>query len=138
MRKTKIICTIGPANEDEEVLEKMGHPLGKLILNYRGIAKLLNTYIDKMPAILNKKTGRIHCSFNQYGTDCIIGDSHLVTNEGVFTFKELLDDLCIEEDAYYVFKKQILNKDRQWEDSAYAIHSRAEGNQKHNKPETCL
>ena len=110
-----------PRGTGEEVLEKMGHPLGKLILNYRGIAKLLNTYIDKMPAILNKKTGRIHCSFNQYGTDCIIGDSHLVTNEGVFTFKELLDDLCIEEDAYYVFKKQILNKDRQWEESAYAI-----------------
>ena len=47
----------------------MGHPLGKLILEYRGVAKLLNTYIDKMPKILNKKTGRIHCSFNQYGTD---------------------------------------------------------------------
>lgn len=58
-----------PRGTGEEVLEKMGHPLGKLILNYRGIAKLLNTYIDKMPAILNKKTGRIHCSFNQYGTD---------------------------------------------------------------------
>lgn len=58
-----------PRGTGEEVLEKMGHPLGKLVLNYRGIAKLLNTYIDKMPAILNKKTGRIHCSFNQYGTD---------------------------------------------------------------------
>ena len=58
-----------PRGTGEEVLEKMGHPLGKLILNYRGVAKLLNTYIDKMPAIVNKKTGKIHCSFNQYGTD---------------------------------------------------------------------
>lgn len=58
-----------PRGTGEDILEKMGHPLGKLILEYRGIAKLLNTYIEKMPAILNKKTGRIHCSFNQYGTD---------------------------------------------------------------------
>lgn len=58
-----------PRGTGEEILEKMGHPLGKLILEYRGVAKLLNTYIDKMPKILNKKTGRIHCSFNQYGTD---------------------------------------------------------------------
>lgn len=58
-----------PRGTGEEILEKMGHPLGKLILDYRGIAKLLNTYIEKMPATLNKKTGRIHCSFNQYGTD---------------------------------------------------------------------
>lgn len=58
-----------PRGTGEEILEKMGHPLGKLILDYRGVAKLLNTYIDKMPNILNAKTGRIHCSFNQYGTD---------------------------------------------------------------------
>ena len=110
-----------PRGTGEEVLEKMGHPLGKLILNYRGVAKLLNTYIDKMPAIVNKKTGKIHCSFNQYGTDCIIGDSHLVTNKGVFTFKELLKNICIENGIYYEFKEQILNKDRQWENSAYGI-----------------
>ena len=58
-----------PRGTGEEILEKMGHPLGKLILEYRGIAKLLNTYIDKMPEILNKKTGRIHCSYNSYGAD---------------------------------------------------------------------
>lgn len=58
-----------PRGTGEEVLEKMGHPLGKIILEYRGVAKLINTYIDKLPNTLNKKTGRIHCSFNQYGTD---------------------------------------------------------------------
>ena len=58
-----------PRGTGEEILEKMGHPLGKLILDYRGIAKLLNTYIDKLPATLNKKTHKIHCSFNSYGTD---------------------------------------------------------------------
>ena len=38
------------------------------ILELRGIKKLLGTYIEKMPEIVNKKTGKIHCSFNQYGT----------------------------------------------------------------------
>lgn len=110
-----------PRGTGEEILEKMGHPLGKLILNYRGVAKLLNTYIDKMPAIVNKKTDRIHCSFNQYGTDCLFEDSHLVTNEGVFTLKELLQNLCKEQASYYEFKKQILNKNRHWESATYGI-----------------
>lgn len=67
--KVPSVSKKSPRGTGEEILEKMGHPLGKLILDYRGVAKLLNTYIDKMPAIVNKKTGRIHCSFNQYGTD---------------------------------------------------------------------
>lgn len=58
-----------PRGTGEDILEKMDHPLCKPILEYRGVKKLLTTYIDKMPEILNKKTGRIHCSFNQYGTD---------------------------------------------------------------------
>lgn len=110
-----------PRGTGVEEIEKLNHPLGKLILDHREVAKLLNTYIEKMPTIINKKTGRIHCSFNQYGTDCIIGNSHLVTDNGVYTFKELLDDICIEDGTYYEFKHQILNKDRQWENSAYAI-----------------
>lgn len=58
-----------PRGTGSEELEKIGHPLCKLILDYRTQAKLLSTYIDKMPEIVNKKTGRIHCSFNQYGAD---------------------------------------------------------------------
>lgn len=58
-----------PRGTGEDILKKMNHPLCKPILEYRGVKKLLTTYIDKMPEILNKKTGRIHCSFNQYGTD---------------------------------------------------------------------
>lgn len=38
------------------------------ILDLRGVKKLLSTYIDKMPAEVNKVSGKIHCSFNQYGT----------------------------------------------------------------------
>ncbi len=52
----------------EEVLVQIDHPVAKAVLEYREVVKLLGTYIDKMPAIANPKTDRIHCSFNQVGT----------------------------------------------------------------------
>ena len=58
-----------PRGTGEEILSKIDHPVAKAILEYRGIAKLLSTYIDKMPAITNPKTKRIHASFNQIGAD---------------------------------------------------------------------
>lgn len=53
----------------EEILLRIKHPLVKIILDYREIEKLLSTYIDKMAKIVNPKTGRIHCKFNQLGAD---------------------------------------------------------------------
>lgn len=53
----------------EEILLSIDHPVCKIILDYRAVAKLITTYIDKMQKIVNKNTGRIHCSFNQYGAD---------------------------------------------------------------------
>ena len=52
---------------DEETLEKMRgkHPVIEKILEYRGLKKLLSTYIDALPALINKKTNKIHTSFNQ-------------------------------------------------------------------------
>ena len=64
-----------PRGTGEPILKALNHPLSKLILDYRGAAKLVTTYIDKMPEIRNKKTGRIHCSYNQYGADCVVGDT---------------------------------------------------------------
>jgi DNA polymerase-1 len=51
------------------VLEKLAekHPLPQLILDYRGMVKLKNTYLDNLTEYLNPKTGRIHGSFNQAG-----------------------------------------------------------------------
>lgn len=49
----------------EEILEQIDEPVVKCILKYREIKKLLSTYIDKMPKVVNAKTGRIHASFNQ-------------------------------------------------------------------------
>ena len=50
-----------------EVLEKLKdlHPLPGLVLEYRKLAKLQNTYLDALPKLVNKETGRIHSSFNQ-------------------------------------------------------------------------
>lgn len=52
---------------DEETLEKMRgkHPVIEKILEYRGLKKLLSTYIDALPALINKSTNKIHTSFNQ-------------------------------------------------------------------------
>lgn len=56
-----------PRGTGEEILVRLDTPLSKAILDYRETQKLLSTYVDKMPGILNPKTGRIHCSFHQYG-----------------------------------------------------------------------
>lgn len=51
----------------EDVLEKLKdvHPIIPLILEYREMKKLLSTYIDSFPLLVNQKTGNIHASFNQ-------------------------------------------------------------------------
>ena len=41
------------------------HPIVQRILDYRGLRKLLSTYVDALPKLINKKTGKIHTSFNQ-------------------------------------------------------------------------
>lgn len=58
-----------PRGTGEDILEKLNLPICKAILEYRGIAKLLSTYIDKLPQTINAKTKRIHASFNQIGAD---------------------------------------------------------------------
>jgi DNA polymerase-1 len=57
----------GAPSTDEEVLEKLAEdfPLPKKILDYRGLAKLKNTYTDKLPRMVNPATGRVHTSFSQ-------------------------------------------------------------------------
>lgn len=56
-----------PRGTGEDVLAKVDNPVCKALLEYREIAKLVSTYIDKLPGCVNPSDGRIHCSFNQYG-----------------------------------------------------------------------
>ncbi|WP_174873578.1 DNA polymerase I [Vogesella oryzae] len=57
----------GGFSTDEEVLEKLAldFPLPKLILQYRGLAKLKSTYTDKLPTLINPHTGRVHTNYAQ-------------------------------------------------------------------------
>ena len=56
-----------PRGTGEEILRKINIPLCNLILEQRGMAKLINTYIDKLPECVSKRDGRLHAHFNQYG-----------------------------------------------------------------------
>ena len=61
MTKTKQFCT------DEEYLQSFAgeHKVVDLILEYRGLKKLLSTYVDSLPLLVNPVTGHIHTSYNQ-------------------------------------------------------------------------
>jgi DNA polymerase-1 len=57
----------GTPSTDEEVLQELAldYPLPKLLLEYRGMAKLKSTYTDKLPKMVNRNTGRVHTSYSQ-------------------------------------------------------------------------
>ena len=61
MTKTKQFCT------EEEYLQTFAHKhrIVDLVLEYRGVKKLLSTYVEALPLLVNPVTGRIHTSFNQ-------------------------------------------------------------------------
>ncbi|MDO4758962.1 MAG: DNA polymerase I [Rikenellaceae bacterium] len=61
MTKTKQYCT------DEEYLQGFAadHRIVAMVLEYRGVKKLLSTYVEALPQLVNRTTGRIHTSFNQ-------------------------------------------------------------------------
>lgn len=58
-----------PRGTSESILEKIDIPLTRILLEYRRLQKLMSTYITKLPTTINPRTGRLHASFNQMGTD---------------------------------------------------------------------
>jgi DNA polymerase-1 len=54
-------------NTSEEILQRLAgrHPIINKVLEYRGLKKLLSTYVETLPQLVDKATGRIHTSFNQ-------------------------------------------------------------------------
>lgn len=62
-KKTKT----GSYSTSEDILEKMRskHPIVGKLLEYRGLKKLLSTYIDALPELIRPETGKVHTSFNQ-------------------------------------------------------------------------
>ena len=65
--KIKPVDKKQPRGTGEPILEKIDLPFCKTILERRGLLKLINTYIDKLPECVNPKSGRLHAHFNQYG-----------------------------------------------------------------------
>jgi DNA polymerase-1 len=61
LTKTKQFVT------NEEILQRLAnkHPIINKVLEYRGLKKLLSTYVEALPQLVNPRTGRIHTSFNQ-------------------------------------------------------------------------
>ena len=59
----------GAPSTNEEALEAIAdqHELPRIILEYRGLAKLRSTYTDKLPEMVNPDTGRVHTSYHQAG-----------------------------------------------------------------------
>jgi DNA polymerase-1 len=57
----------GQPSTDEDVLEELAlnYPLARLILDYRMLSKLKSTYTDKLPRMMNPRTGRVHTTFAQ-------------------------------------------------------------------------
>ncbi|MEN5365267.1 DNA polymerase I [Stenotrophomonas sp. TWI273] len=59
----------GQPSTNEEALEAIAeqHELPRVLLEYRGLAKLRSTYTDKLPEMINQDTGRVHTSYHQSG-----------------------------------------------------------------------
>ena len=67
--KVGVIDEKTPRGTGEKILTQIDNGFTKALLEYRGIGKLISTYIDKLPTCVNPNDGRIHCKFNQYGAD---------------------------------------------------------------------
>ena len=63
----KPVSNKSPRGTGEDILKKINLPICDLILEQRGLLKLINTYIDKLPECISEKDGRLHAHFNQYG-----------------------------------------------------------------------
>ena len=57
----------GQPSTDEDVLQELAadYPLPKVLLEYRGLTKLKSTYTDKLPTMVNPRTGRVHTTYSQ-------------------------------------------------------------------------
>jgi DNA polymerase-1 len=67
--EAKLKTPTGAPSTNEEALEAIAddHELPRLILDYRGMAKLRSTYTDKLPLMINPRTGRVHTSYHMAG-----------------------------------------------------------------------
>ena len=65
--KMPVVDKKKPRGTGEDILEQFKLPICKLILEYRGLSKLISTYIDALPNAVNPVDGRVHTQYNQIG-----------------------------------------------------------------------
>lgn len=92
----------GPST-DEEVLKNLSdkHELPRLLLEYRQLAKLKNTYVDTLPALVDPRTGRLHSSFNQTATE----------TGRLSSSNPNLQNLPVKTDIAKVIRKAVISSD---------------------------
>lgn len=56
-----------PRGTGKYIMQELDHPIGNAVLEYRAVDKLLSTYIEAIPAQVNRGTKRLHCNYNQIG-----------------------------------------------------------------------
>lgn len=66
--KVKAVDKDNPRGTGEEILKKINLPIVELILEQRGLLKLINAFIDVLPNSVSPKDNRLHSNFNQLGT----------------------------------------------------------------------
>ena len=112
-----------PRGTGEDILVKLNEkyqiPLCDLILQKRGLEKLIGTYIDKLPECVSPKDGRLHAQFNQLGTDCITENSAVVTSQGVLKITDIVGE-CADGD-YIPFKYDLINENNEIEQTSHKI-----------------
>ena len=112
-----------PRGTGEDILVKLNEkyqiPLCDLILQKRGLEKLIGTYIDKLPECVSPKDGRLHAQFNQLGTDCITEDSAVVTSQCVLKITDIVGE-CVNGD-YASFKYDLINENNEIEQTSHKI-----------------
>ena len=112
--KVPVVDKKSPRGTGEEILKQIDNPLCQLVLEKRGLEKLIGTYIDKLPECINPVDGRLHAHFNQCGTDTGRFSSNEPNLQNIpskekairMMFKATSGEYGVEqEDDYYILNK---------------------------------
>lgn len=114
-----LVSKDGSRKTGEEILSQCDHPFAEKLLKYREINKLITTYVDKLPNVVDERDGRIHPTFNQYGAACVTPDTVIITDDGYYTMDELVDNYTNGE--FVEFHGAVVNEDNQLEHANGAI-----------------
>lgn len=119
--KVGVVDKDNPRGTGEEILNKIyaktKNPLCKVILEKRGVEKLISTYVDKIPAALNPKDNRVHARFKQLGAK---------TGRFASDNPNLQNIPAHAKDIRMMFRASVKEKDVEVENSCYEVSAVSE------------